>query len=127
MSNFSVVKLSDVPNFSKNGEMRMMRDALGSDQVALSYRKFPPGYDSSHGHTHSTMDEVVFVFKGTLKMKLDDDIIEVGPYMAVMIPPDVKRGYHNDGEEDVELLVASARGTLVGDNGGTPDDKWWTD
>ncbi|HET9098223.1 MAG TPA: cupin domain-containing protein [Candidatus Saccharimonadales bacterium] len=125
MAKYKVVKTAEVENFSKNGEMRMMRDALGSDQVAISYRKFPAGFKSAHGHTHSTMDEVIFVIKGTITMKLDDDIIKVGPYTSVMIPPEVKRGYRNETDEDVELIVASARGSIVEDNGGTPDENWW--
>jgi len=61
-----------------------------------------------------------------LKIRLDDDIIEVGPKTAVMIPPEVKRGYHNEGNEDVEMVVASPQVDFVDDNGGKPDENWWS-
>jgi uncharacterized cupin superfamily protein len=125
MAKYKIVKAADVDNYSGSGEMRMMGSAIGSEQVALTYRLIPAGVKSPHGHTHSKIDEIVFIVNGTLKIRLDDDIIEVGPTTAVKIPPEVKRGYHNEGDEDVEVLVVSAQVDAVGDNGGVPDEKWW--
>jgi len=126
MAKYKIVKTDEVPNYASKGEMRMMRGALGSDQIALTYRLIPAGHKSAHGHTHTKMDEIVFIFRGKLKIRLDDDIIEVGPKTAVMIPPEVKRGYHNEGNEDVEMVVASPQVDFVDDNGGKPDENWWS-
>jgi hypothetical protein len=49
MAKYTVVKVNDVLNYSQNGEMRMMGQALGSDQVALTYRNIPTGFKSTHG------------------------------------------------------------------------------
>ncbi len=125
MTKYTIVKTNDVPNYAKNGEMRMMRNALESEQIALTYRLIPAGYKSAHGHTHTKIDEVIFIFKGILKIKLDDDIIEVGPKTAIKIPPETKRGYHNEGTEDVEMIIASPQVAFVGDNDGKPDENWW--
>ena len=125
MAKYKIVKTDDVPNYSQNGEMRMMRNALDSQQIALTYRRIPAGYKPAHGHTHTKMDEIVFVFAGTLQIKLDDEVIEVGPKTAVKISPTTKRGYHNAGTEDVEMIVASPQVALVGDNDGVPDENWW--
>ena len=125
MAKYRIVKTDDVPNYAKSGEMRMMRNLLDSKQIALTYRLIPAGYKSAHGHTHTKIDEIVFVFSGTLKIKLDDEIIEVGPKTAVKISPATKRGYHNEGTEDVEMIVASPQVAFVGDNGGKPDENWW--
>lgn len=125
MANYKIVKTDGVPNYSSNGEMRMMRGALGSKQIALTYRLIPAGYKPAHGHSHTKIDEIVFVFAGTLQLKLDDEIIEVGPNTAVKISPETKRGYHNLGTEDVHMIIASPQVDFVGDNGGTPDENWW--
>lgn len=125
MANYKIVKTDDVPNYSNNGEMRMMGRALGSKQIALTYRLIPAGSKSAHGHTHTKIDEIVFVFSGTLQLRVDDEIIEVGPKTAVKISPKTKRGYHNLGTEDVHMIVASPQVDFVGDNGGKPDENWW--
>ena len=72
MANYKIVKTDDVPNYSSNGEMRMMRGALDSKQIALTYRMIPAGYKPAHGHSHTKIDEIIFVFTGTLQVKLDD-------------------------------------------------------
>jgi uncharacterized cupin superfamily protein len=99
MANYKIVKTDDVPNYSSNGEMRMMGRALGSKQIAFTYRLIPAGHQSAHGHTHTKIDEIVFVFSGTLQLRVDDEIIEVGPKTAVKISPETKRGYHNLGTD----------------------------
>lgn len=126
MAKYKIVKVDEVPNYSKNGEMRMMRGAIDSKQIAITYRLFPAGSKPAHGHTHSKIDEIVYVIKGTIQIKLDDDVIEVGPKAAVKISPEVKRGYHNNTNEDVEFIVVSPQVDFVGDNGGVPDANWWS-
>lgn len=127
MPSYKVVHVEEVENYSKNGEMRMLRDVIDSEQITVSYRKFPAGYKSAHGHTHSKMDEIVYVISGKLQIRLDDDILELGPKTAVKIPPEIKRGYRNPFDEDAEVLVVSVQEEFVDDNGGIPDREWWTD
>ncbi len=127
MANYKIVKVDEVRDVHADGpdEMRMLRNDLDSEQIALTYRRIPAGHQSAHGHTHSKQDEVLFVFAGTLRVKLDDEIIEVGPKTALKIAPEVKRGYHNTGTEDVELIIVSPQAEFVDDNGGQPDPDWW--
>lgn len=125
MAKYKVAHITDVPNYSSNGEMRMMRGVVDSKQVAITYELIPAGSMSPHGHTHSKIDEIVFVFSGTLQVRLDDDVIEIGPKTALKISPEVKRGYHNPGNEDVEMLIVSPQVDFVGDNDGIPDENWW--
>jgi uncharacterized cupin superfamily protein len=127
MPDYKVVNVEDVDNYSSNGEMRMLRGVIGSDQVTITYRMFPAGYKSSHGHTHSKIDEIVYVMSGKLQVRLDDDIVELGAKTALKIPPHIKRGYRNPFDKNAEVLVVSVQGELVGDNGGTPDHEWWPD
>lgn len=127
MADYTIVKVTEVDDVhsGKPGEMRMLRNVINSDQVTLTYRVIPAGYKPAHGHTHSKQDEIIFILSGTLQVRLDDDVVDIEPMTAVRIAPATKRGYHNNGTEDVKMLIISPQGALVGDNGGQPDPDWW--
>ena len=93
------------------GEMHMLGRELDTEQVALTRRRMPPdtGEKGMFGHTHKTQEEVYFVASGTLTFKIGDELVEVGPGAAIRIAPDVKRSYHNEGDEDVELFIVSTK------------------
>ena len=58
-------------------EFRAATKALGLEQSALSYQRVPPGYRFPYGHTHTTQEEVYVVVRGSGRMKLDDEIVEL--------------------------------------------------
>jgi mannose-6-phosphate isomerase-like protein (cupin superfamily) len=93
------------------GEMRFLSHALGSEQVALTYRRMTPrtGGKGSYGHRHHRQEEIYFVISGTLEFKLEDEVVEVGPLTAVRVAPEVVRSIWNEGPEDVELVICSTR------------------
>src|SRR6266542_2582386 len=93
------------------GEMRMMTEPLGAEQVAFTYRRMPSqtGGKGSYGHRHRTQEEVYFVVSGRLEFKLDDDVIDVGPLTAVRVGPEVVRSVWNEGPDDAELLICSVK------------------
>ena len=93
------------------GEMHMLGSELDTEQVSLTHRRLPPdtGEKGMFGHTHKTQEEIYFVAAGTLTFKLEDELVEVGPGAAIRLAPDVKRSYHNEGDEDVELLIVSTK------------------
>jgi quercetin dioxygenase-like cupin family protein len=91
--------------------MRMLTGPLGSEQVAISWRRMPAGSGGrgSYGHFHKTQEEILYVISGRLQAKLDDDVIELSPGQAVRIAPQCVRSVHNDGPEDVEIVLVSVR------------------
>jgi mannose-6-phosphate isomerase-like protein (cupin superfamily) len=115
MGNYTVVKRDDAFDFMAQypgfGEMRMFTDALGNQQVAFTWRKMPEGTGGkgSYGHRHRTQEEIYFVISGTLTFKCDDDVFEAGPGTAVRLAPEVVRSVHNDGPDDVELVLCSRK------------------
>jgi len=113
MADYSVVKLEEVADILGDypGEMKLLKDPLKCSQVAVSYRRMPKhtGAKGSYGHRHKTQEEIVFVFKGELQVKVGDDIVELGPLSAIRIAPGVTQGLWNDKDEDVELLIISNR------------------
>ena len=108
-------------------EFRLATGALELESSGLGYQRIPPGYRFPYGHTHKTQEEVYVVVRGSGRMKLDDEVIELEEFDAVRVQPGTWRGYEA-GPEGLELLVIGApslgenpRGDVEGTRG------WWTD
>jgi mannose-6-phosphate isomerase-like protein (cupin superfamily) len=108
-------------------EFRAATRALGLEQSGLSYQRIPPGYRFPYGHTHRTQEEVFVVARGSGRMKLDDEVVDVAEWDVVRVPPGTWRGYEA-GPDGLELLVFGA--PSLGEN---PRDDvegrrdWWSD
>jgi mannose-6-phosphate isomerase-like protein (cupin superfamily) len=112
---------------ARNLEFRAATKALELEKAALSYQSIPPDYRFPYGHSHQTQEEVYVVVRGSGRMKVDDDIVELREWDAVRVPPGSWRGYEA-GPEGLELLVVGAPN--LGDDpredvSGRRD--WWTD
>jgi mannose-6-phosphate isomerase-like protein (cupin superfamily) len=108
-------------------EFRAATAALGLERSGLTYQRVPPGYRFPYGHTHKTQEEVYVVVRGTGRMKVDDEIVDLAEWDAVRVPPGSWRGYEA-GPEGLELLVIGAPGlgeNPRGDVEGARD--WWAD
>ena len=88
-------------------EFRLATRALALEHSGLGYQRLPPGHRFPYGHMHRTQEEVYVVLAGTGRMKLDEQIVELGPLDAVRVPPGTWRGYEA-GPEGLELLVIGA-------------------
>jgi mannose-6-phosphate isomerase-like protein (cupin superfamily) len=93
------------------GEMRFLTGPLGSEQVAVTYRRMPAatGGKGSYGHRHLTQEEVYVVTSGLLQFKLGDELIEIPAGHAIRVAADMPRSVWNDGPLDAELLIVSTR------------------
>ena len=100
--------MADHPDY---GEMRWYAEALGTEQVALSWRRMPPGTGGrgSYGHRHPGQEEIYLVVAGTITFKVDHDVFEAGPRTAVRVGGDAFRSVHNDTNADAELVILSTR------------------
>jgi hypothetical protein len=58
-------------------EFRLATEALELEKSALGYQRVPPGYRFPCGHTHEKQEEVYVVLRGSGRMKLDDEIVEL--------------------------------------------------
>lgn len=100
---------------------------LELEHSALAHQRVPPGYRFPFGHTHQTQEEVYVVVRGSGRMKLDDEIVELREWDAVRVPPGTWRGYEA-GPDGLEFIVSGApnlgddpRGDVDGERG------WWAD
>jgi mannose-6-phosphate isomerase-like protein (cupin superfamily) len=106
-------------------EFRLATVALDLAESGLSYQRIPPGYRFPYGHTHATQEEVYVAVRGSGRMKLDDEVIDLEEWDAVRVPPGTWRGYEA-GPDGLELLVIGAPNLgddPRGDVEGTRD--WW--
>jgi uncharacterized cupin superfamily protein len=100
--------MADYPGY---GEQRWYTSALGAEQVSFSWRRMPPrsGGRGSYGHRHPGQEEVYFVIAGVVTFKVDDDVFEAGPQVAVRVGGDAFRSVHNDTDDEAQLLIFSPR------------------
>jgi mannose-6-phosphate isomerase-like protein (cupin superfamily) len=88
-------------------EFRLATEALELEQSGLSYQRVPPGYRFPYGHTHQKQEEVYVVVRGSGRMKLDDEIVELKEWDVVRVPPGTWRGYEA-GPGGLEIIVIGA-------------------
>ena len=113
MAGYSIIHVSDVPDVSGDypGAIRMATEHIGAEQVALTYRRMAPktGGKGSYGHRHRTQEETLYLISGTVEVKLEDEVIEVGAGTIVRIAPATLRSVWNEGPEDAEMIIVSHR------------------
>jgi len=108
-------------------EFRLATQALELRQSGLGYQRIPPNYRFPYGHTHEKQEEVYVVLRGSGRMKLDDEIVELTEWDAVRVAPSTWRGYEA-GPDGLEILVIGAPNL-----GGSPREDvdgrrdWWVD
>jgi mannose-6-phosphate isomerase-like protein (cupin superfamily) len=131
MSSYTLVNLkSDVEDqapkfgFSPNLESRFARKTLELENSGLSYYKVAPGFRLPFGHRHVDQEEIYLVLSGSARMKLEDEIVELGQWDALRVAADVTRGFEA-GPDGAELLAFGAPSNDNADAEMVQD--WWTD
>jgi mannose-6-phosphate isomerase-like protein (cupin superfamily) len=129
MSGYTKENLWDVenqaPKFKMPAELeaRFARTALGGETLGLSLMKLAPGFRMPFGHKHQGQEEVYVVVRGSARVKVEDEIVELGEWDAIRFDMDTMRAVEA-GPEGVEYLAFGA--------GDDPTDAemapgWWTD
>ncbi|HVL31470.1 MAG TPA: hypothetical protein VM299_04490 [Solirubrobacteraceae bacterium] len=110
---YTVVNLKDVddaaPRFglAPNLESRFARGALGLEHAGLSYFRLAPGFRQPFGHRHARQEEVYLVVSGSVRMKVDDEILELRGWDAVRVAPATVR-CPEGGPNGAEIVVFGA-------------------
>jgi quinol monooxygenase YgiN/quercetin dioxygenase-like cupin family protein len=108
--------------FGELGEARFATEDLAAEQTGVSHHHLRPGKRQAFGHRHERAEEVYLVLSGSGRVKLGDEIEEVGPLDAIRVAPAVIRAFEA-GPDGLELVAFGAR--LRGD--GEILHGWWTD
>jgi mannose-6-phosphate isomerase-like protein (cupin superfamily) len=104
-------------------QARFARKPIGGETLGLSLFTLEPNFRIPFGHKHEGQEEVYVVVRGSARIKVEDEIVEVGEWDAIRIDKDTWRDVEA-GPEGVEYLAFGA--------GDDPTDAemapgWWPD
>src|SRR5262245_34626559 len=98
------------------------RKDIEAKQFGLSLQRLKPNQRMPFGHRHETQEEVYVVVAGSGRIKLEDDIVDVGRWDAVRVDAEVMRALEA-GPDGLDVVAFGAPGV--------PDTQqemnWWTD
>ena len=116
---------NQAPKFGMPDELdaRFARSALGGETLGLSLMKLEPNFRIPFGHKHVGQEEVYVVVRGSARVKVEDEIVELGEWDAIRFDKDTMRNVEA-GPDGVEYLAFGA--------GDDPRDAemapgWWGD
>lgn len=107
---YTIENLRDVEDmavkhgFSEMGEAHFARGALSAEQTGLAYHVLHPGKRQAFAHRHDEAEEINVVLSGSGRVKLDDEIVEIGPLDAIRVSPRVTRQFEA-GPDGLAYLV----------------------
>src|SRR5690348_46706 len=115
---------NQAPKFGMPQELdaRFARGALGGETLGLSLMKLAPNFRIPFGHKHSGQEEVYVVVRGSARVKVEEEIVELGEWDAIRFDKDTMRQVEA-GPQGVEYLAFGA--------GDDPRDAemapgWWS-
>jgi uncharacterized cupin superfamily protein len=108
--------------FGHRWEARVARQALAAERTGVSFFRLLPGKRSPFTHRHTDAEEVYVVLGGSGRVKLDDELLDVGPLDCIRVAPSTARAFEA-GPDGLEFLAVGAH--HPGD--GEPVQDPWTD
>ena len=90
---YTIANLLDVEDMAaKHGlgdrqEARFPMRDLGAERTGLAHMVVKPGQRQPFAHRHRQAEEIYVVLGGGGRVKLDDDLVEVGRMDAVRVAP----------------------------------------
>jgi len=130
MAGYTIQNLKDVedqaPNFglSPQLEARMARVPLELENFGVSYQRLGPNFRVPFGHKHRNQEEVYLVVSGSMRAKVEDEVVELKQWDALRVHKDTMRGFEA-GPEGAEIIAVGAPNTGPGD--AEVEQDWWSD
>jgi mannose-6-phosphate isomerase-like protein (cupin superfamily) len=125
MSDYTITNLKDVEESAAARdagiEARFGRAHLDSEHLGLSYFRYGPGVKAP-GHRHREQEEGYVVVGGSGRVKLDEEIIDLRPWDAIRVSPNVVRAFEG-GPDGLEVIAVGADRPEGGD-GEIVQDFW---
>ena len=97
------------PKFDMPAEMhaRFARSAIEGETLGLSLFTLAPGFRIPFGHKHSNQEEVYVVVNGSARVKVDDEVVELGQWDAIRFDKDTMRAVEA-GPDGIEYVAFGA-------------------
>ena len=105
---YSVVDVAELEPEGPGGIVRKARRAVGARAFGFNYFVFPPNQEGrEHDHTEAPQEEVYFVVRGSGRMLIDGEEVELRPGRLVRVDADSTR-MPISGDDGLELLTFGA-------------------
>ena len=130
MTPYTLINIDDVDDsatqfgLSPSLEARFARRALGSSNLGVSRETLAPGFRVPFGHTHREQEEVYVVLRGSGRIKIDDEIVELREGDLVRVAPGAWR-CTEAGADGMQLLAVGA--PIPAGDDSELEQGWWAD
>ena len=127
MSTYTRIRLTDVEDSAPGlgaGDVQESRFASGDlgGATGVAYHRFKPGQRQTFAHRHDAAEETYVVVAGSGRVKLDDDVLDLEPLVAIRVDPPVWRAFEA-GPDGLEVVAFGPH--HEGDGEIAPG--WWAD
>src|SRR5438093_12683147 len=97
---------NQAPNFGMPSEMeaRFARTAIEGETLGLTLMTLAPGFRIPFGHKHANQEEVYVVVRGSARVKVDDEVVDLAEWDAIRFGKDTMRNMEA-GPEGCEYLA----------------------
>ena len=112
----NVDALADGPGFRK------VRKALGVTAFGVNAIELPQGMETGK-HFHDEQEELYFVHRGRIEIRLGDESFELGPGGLARVDAATVRQIKSVGDEAAVYLVAGGKDGYVGRDGRLPEGE----
>jgi mannose-6-phosphate isomerase-like protein (cupin superfamily) len=127
MANYTVKNIKELENMAERFgiegmEARFARSALELEKFGFSVQALVPNYRQGFGHVHARQEEAYVVLRGTGRIKVDDDIVDLKEWDAIRVPAGATRQLEA-GPDGMQILAIGAP------EGGDAEmiEGWWSD
>jgi mannose-6-phosphate isomerase-like protein (cupin superfamily) len=130
MSDYTKLNIEEVedsaPKFglSPGIEARFGKRQLGSTVVGVSRETLAPNFRAPFGHMHRDQEEVYFVLRGSGRIKIEDEILDLREGDLVRLGPKTWR-CTEAGPDGLEYLAVGA--PVADENDAEIEQGWWAD
>jgi quercetin dioxygenase-like cupin family protein len=128
MSDYKIVNLLEIEDSVAGRvqglEGRFGRKQLGSRDLGVSHWKYAPGTRNPTAHSHREQEEAYVVVAGSGRVRLDDEVRDIGQWDVIRVAPEVVRAFEA-GPDGLELIAVGGPKPEGGD--GVRSETPWPD
>jgi mannose-6-phosphate isomerase-like protein (cupin superfamily) len=108
MATYTIADLEELEGEGPGGNVRKVRRALGARAFGCNYFTLPPHAEGrQHDHADGGQEEVYFVVRGSGRMRIDGEEVELVPGRFVRVDPAATR-MPVAGSDGLEFLTVGA-------------------
>jgi mannose-6-phosphate isomerase-like protein (cupin superfamily) len=107
---YTIANLRDSDDFAPKFGFDEVQEArfpwrdLGAEATGLALLRVKPGQVQPFAHRHGVAEEIYVILSGSGRIRLDDEVRDVGPMDAIRMAPSVVRSLEA-GPEGIECLA----------------------